>query len=362
MKHPNMNDLLSAYANGELNRTQREYTEEHLAGCVDCRATLTDYAWVRDRLSSLRTTLQETNIKAATMHKIDALGTASMPVRTLIRPALAALAVAVALIATFLLQLPGVSPSVRIAEAHATTAGLQYYRMTGSTVSTSNGQTSRAIFEWEFAAPDRYRGKLSVDGDKREFIIIGEEQYTRESGSGESTGSVVVITGGGYSVFNPIPSKEGTLQILDSLTDLEGLPDKQLDGEDARRFRGKVDMDRIVDEQIEGLDPESPQYDQTVELSSLQRSATIDVALWIGKEDSTLRQLKLDVQFPTLSSGPRGMEQSGVATFSTLVRFLDLNKPIDINPPVTPSGDPEPGWMQVTGGPPSPIVEKSGTE
>ena len=203
---------------------------------------------------------------------------------------------------------------------------------------------------------------MSADGDEREFIIIGDEQYTQESGSGESTGSVVVITGGGYSVFNPIPSKEGILQILDSLTYLEGLPDEQLDGEDTRHFRGKVDMDRIVDEQIEGLDPESPQYDQTVELSSLQRSATIDVALWIGKEDSTLRRLKLDVQFPTLSSGPRGMEQSGVATFSTLVRFLDLNEPIDINPPVTLSGVPESGWMQVTGGPPSPIVEKSGTE
>jgi predicted anti-sigma-YlaC factor YlaD len=36
-------ELLSAYADGELSRTQKEFIEERLSGCADCRATLAQY-------------------------------------------------------------------------------------------------------------------------------------------------------------------------------------------------------------------------------------------------------------------------------------------------------------------------------
>ena len=40
MNHSDMEELLSAYSNGELPRAQREFVEGHLAGCEECRREL----------------------------------------------------------------------------------------------------------------------------------------------------------------------------------------------------------------------------------------------------------------------------------------------------------------------------------
>ena len=54
MNCSDIQELLSAYANGELPRTQREFVEEHLAICADCPASLADHTRVRHQLTSLR--------------------------------------------------------------------------------------------------------------------------------------------------------------------------------------------------------------------------------------------------------------------------------------------------------------------
>lgn len=54
MRCSDLQELLSAYANGELPLTQREFVEEHLASCANCRAALAGYSWVRQRLTFLR--------------------------------------------------------------------------------------------------------------------------------------------------------------------------------------------------------------------------------------------------------------------------------------------------------------------
>ncbi|GAI33150.1 unnamed protein product, partial [marine sediment metagenome] len=54
MKCSDIEELLSAYANEELSRTQREFVEEHLSSCADCRTALADYTTVRHWLTSLR--------------------------------------------------------------------------------------------------------------------------------------------------------------------------------------------------------------------------------------------------------------------------------------------------------------------
>ena len=87
----------------------------------------------------------------------------------------------------------------------------------------------------------------------------------------------------------------------------------------------------------------------------LQRSVRIDIELWISKEDYTLQQMKLDAQFPVTGSGG---EQIGSSSHSTVVRYSDLDEPMEIEPPLAPSGEPAPGWSLVSYGPPAPIVEK----
>jgi len=72
MKCSELEELLSAYADGALPRTQREFIEEHLAGCADCRATLADFLAAGRLLSSLRTMPAATDLKETTLLKIKA--------------------------------------------------------------------------------------------------------------------------------------------------------------------------------------------------------------------------------------------------------------------------------------------------
>ena len=355
MNHSDVRALLSAHANGELRRTQREFVEAHLGSCADCRATLAEHAWVRSRVTSLRATPIGPDIRDATMLKIDAIGTMKRPVQGLMRPALAAAAVVVAAIAVSLvLQLSGATPGGPIARAYAATAGLQSYRMTGSTTYTGNGQSAEGAFEWAFAAPDRYRGKLTTEDDIQEFIIVGDQQYARDSGSGRSRGTAFVITN---SLFSPIPSREGTLRLLDSLTELEQLPDEKIDGIEVLHYRGRVDIDRILDEQLAGIEPESLEYEATAEALDVQRAISIEVELWIDKEKYWIRQMRQDVRAPTTVSDAEGTRQAGSAGYSTVVRYSGFDEPTEIEPPITASGELLPGWSLASHGPADPVVE-----
>lgn len=62
--------LLSAYADGELSQTQRDFVGEHLARCAQCQATLDDFRLVNRKLACLRETKSLADIKSSTMSKI----------------------------------------------------------------------------------------------------------------------------------------------------------------------------------------------------------------------------------------------------------------------------------------------------
>jgi lipoprotein signal peptidase len=63
-------ELLSAYADGELSLTQREFIEEHLINCPNCRAIVNDYKAVNLKIASLRETPAMPDIKGTTMARI----------------------------------------------------------------------------------------------------------------------------------------------------------------------------------------------------------------------------------------------------------------------------------------------------
>ncbi len=356
MDHSEVQELLLAYANGDLYRPQREFTEAHLANCADCRADLAEYTWVRSQVTSLRDAPITSDIKEATMSTIQATGTVTSPRQGLMRPVLVAAAVVAAIIVPLVLQLSGAGPGAPLAEAYEVIKGLQSYRMSGSTSVTANGETSEGAFEWGFAAPDRYHGRLTTGAEIQSFIIIGSEQYVRDSRADQMSGSVVVITDDASS---PIPSREGTLQLLDSLVDVKRLPDEKLDGADSFHYRGRVDIDRMVDEQAASLDPKSTEYQEGLEALVVQRSIKIDVELWIDKGDYSLRQMRRDVTSPTTVSDADGTRQVGSITASALVRYHGFDEPVEIKRPLTSSGDLEDGWHLVGSGPPAPTIVTS---
>jgi hypothetical protein len=176
---------------------------------------------------------------------------------------------------------------------------------------------------------------MTLNGKTLEFTIIEDKQYTREPGSAQS-GNLYAI-----SLSGSIWSKEDTLKLLDTLTNLEKLPDEGIEGIDCVHYRGGADVDRAVDEQVANLDPAQPGYEEMLEAMERARQTKIEIELWIGKDDYLIRQMKFDTQAPPEDIG-------GWDTSSSMVRYYDFDKPIKIEPPVTASGELLPGWRLVS--------------
>jgi len=265
------------------------------------------------------------------MSKIKAADILKRPFQRLTRPVLIAIPLVAILVALLVLQPWSVSlgPRSVMAKAYAATTELQSYRMFSSIKSTLEGKTSEATFETEFVAPDRHRGKATMNGDWVEFIIIGDKQYIRDSDPSRTT-SVGVSS-------SSILSKEDTLELLDILTDLEKLPDEKIDSTVCLHCRGRVDMERQIEEIKAGLAPSDPNDARLLEEVEQLRNVKIEVELWIGKDDYLIRQMEKDMQVPSEDTGQWD-------TSSAMWKFYDFNEPITIEPPTAESGELLPGW------------------
>jgi hypothetical protein len=312
MKCRDLEELLSAYADGELPRAQREFVEEHLADCSQCQATLADYMKVRQQLTSLRVVPTMPDIKGSTMSKIKDMHNRS--VRRWMRPALAAISVVIVLIVLLVLQPWGSLPGGIMAKACATTEGLLSYRTSSSLVSTHNGETTIWDSEGEYAAPDRYRGKFTLGNSTFEVITIGDKNYAwRADNTTDNAWSAGIY---GWPL-----SKEDTLSLLDLLTKIENLPDERIAGVDCFHLRGEFD-----EEIVKSMDEQAAAIEVVVEV-------------WIGKDDYLIRQVTHNVQI-FASDG-------GVGTFSYLEVYYDFNEPIEIEPPLDVDGKLLPGWQLI---------------
>ena len=251
------------------------------------------------------------------------------PIKRWKHPALIAAPIVIILVALLVMQpwSAFLGPGAVMAKAYAATTELQSYRMSSSIKSMLEGKTSEATFEMEFVAPDRHRGKATTNGDWVEFIIIGDKQYIRDSDPSRTT-SVGISS-------SSILSREDTLKIIDSLTDLEKLPDEKIEGVDCVHYRGRVDIDRMIEEQKAKLDPRTPHYEEMLKGLEDMRNMKTEVGLWVGKEDYLIRQLRQDMEVPL------------EGTSRVMMRYYDFNEPITIEPPTTASGELLPGWRLV---------------
>ena len=332
MKCRDLEELLSAYADSELPRVQREFVEEHLADCSYCQATLADYMKVRQQLTSLRVVPIMPDMKEATMSKIKEPH--NRPARRWMRPALATIPVVTVLIVLLALQPWGSFPGGIMAKAYATTEGLLSYRMNISFTYTHNGEITTQVSEGEYVAPDRYFDKLTLDIGTFESIIIGDKMYVW--GANNTTDNRQF----GISIYSWTLSKEYTLSILDSLTKIEKLPDERLAGADCFHLRGEVDMERWAEKAKAAFDSTDPRYEEIVKSIEEQAAATEEVVeVWIGKDDYLVRQTK--------SSGQFFASDSGVDTVSCIEEYYDFNKPIEIEPPIDADGKLLPGWQLI---------------
>ncbi|XUW99900.1 MAG: zf-HC2 domain-containing protein [Dehalogenimonas sp.] len=106
MKCDDLKDLVSSYADGELDGARREFIETHLKSCPDCQALLTEYRRAGYKLSSLRHMPQTLDIGPRTMARIKSPPAA--PKRSWFwRPAFISIPVVIALVITLIVNLPG---------------------------------------------------------------------------------------------------------------------------------------------------------------------------------------------------------------------------------------------------------------
>ena len=202
-------------------------------------------------------------------------------------------------------------------KARIATSEAQSYRMKGTARYTSDGETSEMVFEGEFAAPDRFRAKISPEtGRWCEVVKMGDRSYVRTSDKAEWGGEKSDVT----CVILPIAE---VLEPLDSLIDLEQLMDEQIDGVESFHYRGKADPDSLVEKTGIG-------YQQTPEYLEMMLGTSMDVELWVGKDDYLIRQMMTTIRSPESAAGT-GEEKWAIQT--TMMRFYDFNKPIAIEPP-----------------------------
>lgn len=343
-----LEELLSAYADGELSRTQREFIEEHLSGCADCREALAEFEAAGRQLTSLRHVPETTDIRAAALSKIKATSTSSRKsFGRWLRPVTATGAAVIVLIIALVQPWSGApEPQVVLARTYDAVAAVQSYRMTLSSYSTStaDGWTSEQQMEIEFAAPDRYHvvstSKLNgnLEPDLEYNIIIGDKQYSRE---GKNTGYVMA----GTPSVSSFLERETTLHYLDMLTDIETLPGEAVGSVECLHYKGTWDIEKYV-AQVKASMGEAREKAgvpavtdaELKEMTEAMHSMRTDLELWIGKDDYLIRRIVVEQQMP---DGPDG---AGATSYKMTMEYSRINEPIIIEPPLDENGDVLPGW------------------
>jgi hypothetical protein len=332
MRCSDIEELLSAYANGELSRTQRDFVEQHIADCTDCRQKLEDYINVRRQLVFLSEMPVLQDIKATTMSKIREVNI-RRSARKWLRPALAAVSIVV-ILAVLMAWQPwsSITGSV-LAKAQDAIASLQSYRV--SMVHTGDTEEESYDVEIELAAPDRYHYLCTGDEYNLEFILIGEERYYKDGYLS------FYETQSQAGIFSSLISKEYTLMILDYLTNIQELPDETIDGTVCLHYKGTYDYEKQLRSLLEGdsrmgIPPISEKELEERLEEWREEIGTTAIELWIGRDDYLIRQMTYDNQRPN--------DDGGVESSVTNIRFYDFNKPLNIEAPVDSQGNLLSGW------------------
>jgi hypothetical protein len=285
--------LLSAYANDELPAEQIEPVKTHLHDCADCRTLLSDFQAVRRQVSALKEISVTFDIKDTAMAKIHKLS-ANSPTKRWLRRSLVAIPLAAMIIALQILQPWAATPGFQevMAKSYLAVVALKSYRTEMTMTFPPVANLPSIVNDVTFVAPDRYSTKNS-DGTKvDETIIIGEKEYYKTTQEG-SIPQFINPDSSGLA-----PDMGNTFRLLNTLHDLQTLKDEAVDGVKCYHYRG------------------------TLYRMGNEKQQTFDI--WVGKEDNLPRK--------------------EMANNSYTIRFFDLNKPITIEAPLTPTGDLLPGW------------------
>ncbi len=224
----------------------------------------------------------------------------------------------------------GPSPEEVISRAIDAINELQTYRFEMTGMMTQDGETSHASMQGEFVLPDRLYMITVSDDDTGEGIRIGTTEYVRQSDSDSWEVREWPFTMA-WARNNWALS---TVEILDTLVGLVKQSDEKIDGVSCFHYRGNIDMEAQLEEQIANLDPTQPGYEEQLRFYEQLIQSEHNAEFWVGKEDYLLRRLdtQQDVVYTEDWGEDTEREERVTATYS--YRFLDFNQPIQIEAPV----------------------------
>jgi len=171
-------------------------------------------------------------------------------------------------------------------------------------------------FVGDYQAPDRTRGKIIISlgfiSLEMETVTIGDKAYTTNPQTGEwevTPGSAMGLPG---------PTDIAGLTDNSSVEGVSVIGETTLNGTQVLHLQGKPPKDLFGD--AEG---------------------DINTELWIGLEDSLIRQIKIegDIPLDSLDIAPFGAPlgeglSGGTATILLTVTFSNYNEPIEIEAPI----------------------------
>lgn len=222
------------------------------------------------------------------------------------------------------------SPDEILAQANSAQAEIQSYRMKYSGQDIKEGGVT--VADAVSALPTSYRLTLSLEDWVGEYITIGQTRYEKETGTPISSGKQVIFFSG-Y-----IPDVEATIDILEQLSDVEVLPDQDIDGRACYHLKGGYNDAPSIEDLLANSKSKlsDEQYQQLKEKLTMEQETTT-VEYLISKDDFIIRK----VQYTTSS------QESGITHTETLT-FFDFNQPITVEPPLDGQGNLLPGWQIVT--------------
>ncbi len=350
MQCSDLTELISAYDDGELPETQRQYIEAHLSACADCRRLLAAYQATRRQIASLPIPAVP-DIKAGVMARTNKPGFFSRR-RLASLPLLVKVLVPAVLIAALALSLSlpfgGSGPSDFMSKVYAATERVTSYTFTSAfATADANGATYSSYLEIAYSEPSFYRIRLSKDGNQPSEIFMDSENIYALTP--ELTGVEAIISTGDSSTMDlrmdlgigVTLTKEDTLELLGWLINLNRLPDEKIDGVNCFHYQGEIDMDKYVAKYIATVTKQHPEMADEPLLSRMaeqMRTIRQEIELWVGKDDYLMRQTHLTMTAPDLA----------IPVYSDY-HYTYPAEPMPA-PPLNDDGTTQPGWYLVTRG------------
>jgi hypothetical protein len=337
MKCHDFQELISAYVDGELSQTQRDFVEEHLQHCCGCQLTLAEYTRISNQMSSLRSTPPLPDIKEEIMSKTTPENVINKPRRWL-RPVLIAAPFVLALAIVLPIVIPNLAltPEKVLAKASTAILKVQSYRDMDKAYQYNPATQDMSIQTYqeedEFA-----NGSFHFNKE----MLTSEPSYSHEQ---IGTGGQVYIRGDSSVITTAkewqenTPSAKLTQEQLDMLTKIEVLPEESIDGVDCYHYRGTVDIEKYI-QKMQAIFSEEGLNINNDMISQAFNAKKITDEFWIGKDDYIIRQYK---ELITDTTGNIDLGSS-----MEIVKYYDFNAPISIESPLDTQGNLLPGWSLV---------------